>query len=69
MSLKNLIRSLKRLSLKGKRKSKKGKRSVKRSHKRNRSPKLSKKLHDGVINVDTNYMPFAYGCRVPKSFT
>jgi len=65
MSLKNLIRSLKRLSLKGKRKSKKGKRSVKR----NRSPKLSKKLHDGVINVDTNYMPFAYGCRVPKSFT
>lgn len=65
MSLKNLIRSLKRMSPKRKKKSKKGK----RSHKRRSSPKLNYKMYDGIINVDTNYIPFAYGCRVPKSFT
>ena len=69
MSLKNLIRSLKRMSPKRKKKSKKGKRSHKRSNKRRSSPKLNYKMYDGIINVDTNYIPFAYGCRVPKSFT
>ena len=64
MSLKNMIRSLKKMSLKYKRKSKKSKlRSKKRSRKRS-----SPKIYDGVINVDTNYTPYAFGCRVPKSF-
>jgi len=60
MSLKEMIKSLKKLSQSQKQLKK---RSKSRSKKRRSRRKL-----DGFINVDTNYTPYAYGCRVPKSF-
>jgi hypothetical protein len=76
MSLKEMIRSLKMISYKNKnRKSiRKNRKSIRKNRKsirknrKSRSVSKSYKKYDGVINVDTNYTPFAFGCRVPKSF-
>jgi hypothetical protein len=79
MSLKEMIRSLKMMSYKGKnhksnkrkskRKNRKSKRKNRKSKRKNRkSVSKSYKKYDGVINVDTNYTPYAFGCSVPKSF-
>jgi len=72
MSLKEMIRSLKMMSYKGKNhksNKRKSKRKNRKSKRKNRkSVSKSYKKYDGVINVDTNYTPYAFGCSVPKSF-
>jgi hypothetical protein len=60
MSLKEMIRSLKKSS-----QTKKLKRRSKKRKSKQRKRNSRRRL-DGLFNVDTNYTP--YGCKVPKSF-